>query len=446
MIKIRDLSVALMPRSALTLNPRNPRTHSKHQVRQIARSIETFGWTNPVLVDKDNRVVAGHGRLLAADVLKIDHVPVIRITDMTEAQRRAYVIADNKLAENAGWNSELLALELGELIDLDFDVTVTGFEIGEVDFLLADSETGAAAVLPQIDPATPPVTRLGDLWNLGPHRLLCADSTSAAAFDRLLAGAKCQMVFADPPFNLRISGHVSGMGAVHHEEFAMASGEMSSEEYVTFLKQTLGLMPAHIVDGGIAFLCIDWRHVFELLTAARSVFSELKNICIWTKDNGGMGSLYRSQHEMVCVFKHGRAPHINNVELGRHGRHRTNVWSYPGMNSFAPERAELLSAHPTVKPTALVRDAILDCSTPDGIVLDSFAGSGTTILAAELSRRRAFAIELEPRYCDVALRRYSQLTGTEPILSETDLSYSAVTALRVEARTEMNADAQQETT
>ena len=419
-LPIRELKVQVVPVATLKPYARNPRTHSKKQLRQIADSIRTFGWTKPILIDADAGVIAGHGTLAAAKLLGIDRVPTIRLEDMTAAQKRAYVLADNKLAENAGWDRELLALELQGLLEmeLDFEVTTTGFEMGEIDILISDLSHGVddeADRVPEIHSTLPPITHPGDLWQLGRHRLLCADATLPESFERLMTGEEAEMVFTDPPYNVPIGGHVTGLGSVKHAEFAMASGEMTEAEFITFLEQVLGLMAAHSRDGAIHFICMDWRHVLELLTAGRSVYSELKNLCVWTKSNGGMGSLYRSQHELVVIFKAGSAPHINNVELGRHGRNRTNVWAYPGMNSFGAERDNALAMHPTVKPVALVEDAILDVSRRGGVVLDAFVGSGTTLIAAERAGRRAFGLELEPHYVDVTLRRFRALTGMEPL-------------------------------
>lgn len=417
---IRDLKVESVPISALKPYPRNPRTHTKKQLRQIADSILTFGWTNPILVDAEGGVIAGHGRLEAAKLLKLDRVPVIRIEDMSAAQRRAYLLADNKLAENAGWDRELLGLELQGLLEMDpdFEVTITGFDMGSIDVLIGDldDETEEEANrVPDLDPAAASVTQPGDLWQLGRHRLLCDDATRRESIARLMDGELAQMVFTDPPYNVPIAGHVSGLGSVQHAEFAMASGEMTEAEYASFLTQVLGSLAAHSQQGAVHFICMDWRHLFELLTAGRSVYSELKNLCIWTKTNGGMGSLYRSQHELVAVFKVGSAPHINNVELGRHGRNRSNVWAYAGQNSFGAEREAALAMHPTVKPVTMVEDAILDCSKRDGLVLDVFAGSGTTLIAAERAGRRGFGLELEPAYVDVALRRFRAVMGIEPL-------------------------------
>ncbi len=350
-------------------------------------------------------------------MLGIAQVPTICIKDMTDVQKRGYILADNKLAENAGWDRELLTLELQGLIEMDlsFDVTATGFEMGEIDLLIGDSreEDDDADELPDTDPALPPVTQPGDVWQAGRHRLLCADATKSESFEVLMAGKRAEMVFTDPPYNVPIEGHASRHGSAKHLDFAMASGEMSEAEFIAFLRKVLALLAAHSRDGALHFVCMDWRHLFELLTAGRGIYNELKNLCVWAKTNGGMGSLYRSQHELIAVFKNGAAPHINNVELGRHGRNRTNVWTHAGMNSFCAERDEALSGHPTVKPVKLVEDAILDCSMRGGLVLDGFLGSGTTLIAAERAGRRAFGLECEPRV-DLTLR-FRKFTGIEPV-------------------------------
>jgi hypothetical protein len=302
-----------------------------------------------VLVDEHGAILAGHGRVAAAKQLGWTKVPVIEIASMTEAQKRAYVIADNKLALKAGWDEDLLALELGELalLELEFDLTLTGFEMAEIDLLIgggAEADPKADAV-PEADPG-PPVSRRGDLWLCGPHRVLCADATYPQSFATLLGSERAQLVFIDPPYNVPIDGHVCGLGAIRHAEFAMASGEMSEAEFTRFLQTVFGHLIAHSADGSIHFVCMDWRHISELLAAARELYVEQKNLCIWNKDNGGMGSLYRSKHELVFVFKAGLGPHINNVELGKHGRYRTNVWDYAGVNSLKAGRLEELALQP----------------------------------------------------------------------------------------------------
>lgn len=429
-----ELTVTQLPPGSLKPYARNARTHSARQIADIAASIKAFGFNNPVLIDKDGGIVAGHGRVDAARKLGLQTVPCVRLEHLTDEQKRAYILADNKLAEKAGWDPEILKIELQHLssLDLDFDVTVTGFEMAEIDVLLSDAPLAPdpADEVPQVEPG-PAVTRVGDIWQIGPHRLICGDSTKPEIYARLLDGAKAQMVFTDPPYNVRIGGHVCGLGQVKHREFAMASGEMSSDEFTCFLSTVFANLTGHAADGAIHFVCMDWRHMSEVLAAAAPVYSELKNLCVWAKTNGGMGSLYRSQHELVFVYKSGQAPHINNVELGRHGRYRTNVWSYAGANAFSRTRDADLDMHPTVKPVALVADAVLDCSKRNGIVLDAFGGSGTTLIAAARTGRRGYAIELDPHYCDVIVRRAEQVLGCEARLADSGTAFREVAAHRV---------------
>ncbi len=409
---------------------RTPRTHSKKQIRQIADSITAFGWTNPILIDGDGRVVAGHGRLAAAKLLGIDSIPTICLSNMTEAQLRAYAIADNRLAENAGWDRDLLAVEFRYIAELDasFDLTLTGFDLGDIEVML-DGETVANDrddAVPDPDSTRPAVSRPGDLWQLGPHRLLCGDARDPEAYRRLLDGRTAQMAFTDPPYNVRIDGHICGDGSVHHDEFVMASGEMDEAQFTSFLTTVLRNLTAHSQDGSIHYVCMDWRHIGELLAAGRAAYAELKNLCVWNKDNGGMGSFYRSKHELVFVFKNGTAPHINNFELGQNGRYRTNVWDYPGANSLKAERMEELRMHPTVKPVALVADAIRDCSHRGGLVLDSFAGSGTTLMAAERTGREACVLELDPRYVDTIIQRWQAASGQDAVHADSGETFAGI--------------------
>src|SRR6201984_687008 len=354
---MRRLSIEYLPISRIKLRTSNPRTHSDKQIDQIARSIQRFGFTNPIIPDGEDNLVAGEGRLKAAKRLCYSEVPVVRLEDMTEAEIRAYVIADNKLAENAGWDRNLLALELQYLSDLgldDFDVTITGFELPEIDVLIgelsaADNNNADEVIEPAPGPA---VTRLGDIWQIGDHRLICGDSTKAETYRALLGDKRAQMVFSDPPYNVPIAGHVGGLGKIQHREFAMASGEMSDAEFTAFLSSVFAQLASYSADGVIHFQCIDWRHIGEILEAGNAAYTELKNICVWSKANAGMGSFYRSQHEFVCVFKSGNAPHINNIELGKYGRYRTNVWNYAGVNEFGDGRSAL-ELPPTLKPVSM---------------------------------------------------------------------------------------------
>jgi hypothetical protein len=414
----RGLQTVEVDLKALRLDPKNPRRHHLSQVKQIARSIKAFGFNVPLLIDQHGMILAGHGRYLAAQQLGLSCAPVIRLDHLTPAQARAFSIADNRLTENASWDDQLLGeifLELSEL-DLEFDLEITGFSMGEIDLRIDGLDINQAGTVPPDIPIPEmnkvSVTQLGDLWELGRHRILCASSLEEASFEVLLHGREIGMVFVDPPFNVPINGHVSGNGKTHHREFAMASGEMSSVEFTQFLTKVMQLLAKNSRDGSLHYHCMDWRHLPEILEAGGTVYDELKNICVWVKDKGGMGSLYRSQHEMVLVYKKGRGAHRNNIELGRFGRYRTNVWKYPSANTLSRKGSEgdLLSMHPTVKPIALVADAILDCTVRGDLICDAFLGSGTTLLAAEQTGRFCYGLEIDPLYVDTAIRRWQMMT------------------------------------
>jgi DNA modification methylase len=416
------LSVTYRNISELKPFPRNARTHSRKQIKQIASSIREFGLTNPVLIDDHDQIIAGHGRVQAAKLLGLNEVPTIQIANLSSAQKRAYILADNRLAEKAGWDKEILAIELEVLRADGFEVELTGFEVSEVDIILDEaaatkSDRHQDDNIPDPQPA---VTRIGDVWQLGSHRLSCGNAIEGGFYGPLLQGSKASLIFTDPPYNVPIDGNVAnigGKGQVQYRSFVMGSGEMTSLDFTAFLTGTLRQLAVHSVDGSIHFICMDWRHMGEILAAGHQVYSELKNVCVWNKSNGGMGSFYRSKYEMVFVWKLGTAAHANNFELGQHGRYRTNVWDYAGVNTFGSRRMDDLQMHPTVKPVALVADAIKDCSKQGDIVLDPFCGSGTTIIAAERTGRKARALEIDPIYVDVAIRRWEQLTGKSATLS-----------------------------
>jgi DNA modification methylase len=411
-----SLSFEMLPIDIIKLNPLNAREHGRNQIEKLMRSVSRFGLITPLIIDGENLLLCGHGRLEAAKQLGFACVPVVRADYLSEPEKRAFVLADNRLAELASWNQKSLRRELEFLaeLDIDFDFAAIGFETGEVDFILEsdDDAIDRADSLPRLT-NLPPITKQGDLWLLGEHRLYCGSALERSSYDVLLAGDRAQMVFTDPPYNVPINGHVGGRGAVRHREFAMASGEMTPEQFQTFLATTASRIEEAVSDGAICFVCMDWRHCGDILQAVKCF--ELKNICIWVKNNAGMGSLYRSQHEFVFVFKCGAADHINNVELGKYGRNRTNVWEYRGSNSFGTDRESLLKYHPTVKPVAMVADAIKDCSKRGNLVLDPFGGSGTTLIAAEKAKRRAALIELDPLYTDVTIRRWQTYTGATAV-------------------------------
>lgn len=427
------MQIEHIPIADLAPNPRNARTHSKTQIRKLARAIREFGFNSPVAIGADGQVLAGHARIEAAKQLGMNTVPAIRLGHLTPEQARAYMIADNRVAELAGWDMTVLAEEFDALIDLDIDVTLTGFDVGEIDVMLEKTATDEQEEL-ELPPRLPEpgmtMSRPGDIWQLGSHRILCGSALEPGELDVLLTGAPVRMVFTDPPYNVPVDGHVSGLGTTAHREFAQASGEMSSVEFTRFLASFLTSAAATCIDGAILFCCMDWRHMSELLTASAEADLSVINLCVWKKTNAGMGSLYRSQHELVLVLKKGKSRHINNVELGRHGRHRSNVWTYAGANTFRKGRMEDLEAHPTVKPVAMVADCIRDVSNPGDAVLDPFLGSGTTLLAAEKTGRVAFGIEIDPVYVDVAIDRWQRMTGKAATLAGTDETFDSVRRLR----------------
>jgi DNA modification methylase len=402
----------------LTPAPHNARKHSRAQVRAIARSIEAFGFNAPILIDRNRQIVAGHGRYEAAKLLGLAQVPVIFLDHLTETQAKAYMLADNKLTDRSAFDDAKVAVQLKELSELvlDFDIEAIGFELPEIDFRIQSLDTSDAAdSADEFDAAIgPAVSITGDLWLLGDHRLYCGSALDATSYATLMEGNKAAAVFSDAPYNVKIDGHVSGNGKIKHREFAMAAGEMTEPEFTDFLATSLKLMCANTTQGALLYACMDWRHISEMHAAGRASGCDFLNLCVWVKGNGGLGSLYRSRHELVFVFKNGKEAHLNNVQLGRFGRNRTNVWNYPGVNTFARRGSERpLEFHPTVKPIAMVSDAILDSTKRRDIVLDAFAGSGTTLLAAERIGRRCFGIELDPLYVDTTIERWQRLTGRQ---------------------------------
>ncbi len=408
------LSVVYRRTEELTPDPRNARTHPKAQIDQLIASIEAFGFTNPVLVDECGVLIAGHGRLRAAKQLGLDEVPTITLVGLSATKKRALRLADNKIALNAGWDFDLLKRELGELsgLDIDMDLTLTGFSTGELDVLLTDTSDPDNEVIP----AAPkePRTKPGDIWTLGPHRVGCGDGRDTGFLAQVIGDGAIDAAFLDPPYNVRIGGHANVRDK--HREFAMASGEMTDDAFRTFLIDTLGACASVSRDGAVHFICIDWRHMDDVAVVGDRIYGERLNLCIWNKSNAGMGSLYRSKHELIFVYRVGDTQHLNMVELGKHGRNRTNVWDYPSVNTFQDTRRADLDLHPTVKPTGLVADAICDVTMRGDRVLDIFLGSGTTLIACERTNRVFRGVEIDPAYVDVTLERWTAMTGKEPEL------------------------------
>jgi DNA modification methylase len=422
------VSVSNVPTDRLKLSPKNPRVHSKKQIRQIGESIRAYGFMVPVLVDSDYEVIAGHGRVCAAKLIGMPKIPTIRIDHLNQRQITAYRIADNNLTLHSDWNTPVLREQIRELVadvNLDISLESLGFEMGEIDMMVAEDETDSDEADDLPEQCSTVISRIGDVWKLGDHRVICGDALQVDTFRKLMDGKLAGVVIADPPYNLPAES-IGGLGKVKHKDFLMAFGELSEEQFRHFLKNALTLGKHNSKPGSLHFVFMDWRHVSEICWAGKEVFSELKNICVWTKPNGGMGSLYRSAHELVFLFKNGNEPHHNNVQLGRFGRYRTNVWSYPSINVHSNGEGEgnLPALHPTVKPVRLVADAILDATGRRDIVLDPFLGAGTTLIAAEISGRIGYGVELDPRYVDVAIRRWQRYTGKAAVHAVTDETFN----------------------
>lgn len=415
-----------LPRLALTYrrledlkpDPGNPRSRSRQVQRRIERSMAEFGFVFPITADRHGMIVAGHARFEAAKALGYTHVPTICVEHLNTNQLKALQIADNRLVEQGDWHERLLgeALLSLSLQGIDLDVTLTGFDVPEIDLYIE----GLSKKAPEEDPGilapqegAIAVSRLGQTWLLDGHRLHCGNSLEVGAVDAVMAGAVADAVFTDSPYNVKIDGHVGGLGSIQHREFAMASGEMKPDEFRAFLRSSILQMTRATKPGGIMFMCMDWRHADDLTHVAKAEGLEHLNTCVWAKTAAGMGSLYRSQHEFVLVFRRPGARHRNNVQLGKFGRSRSNLWTYAGMTGFGnrSEEGDLLAIHPTVKPIQMVADAILDVTARGEVVLDPFLGSGTTLLAAQRVGRRCYAVELDELYVDTAIRRWQRFTG-----------------------------------
>jgi DNA modification methylase len=410
--------------------PRSFRSYKSATVKQAARFIETFGIRLPVLVDADRNVIAGEIWAMAVKFLGLPEIPVLFVEGLSPEQLEAYRVGIQRIPELASWDEGNLAQIFKEWTSrtLEFDIEVAGFSMPEIDSLIhkLDLADGAEISEEPLLPLGPVVTRAGDIWLANKHRILCGNCLEREAFQAVLRGEKAALVITDPPYNVAIDGHAGGKGQIHHREFAMASGEMKKAEFTVFLQTSFRLFVEFSADGSLHYIFMDWRHARELLEAGSPIYAELKNIIVWVKSNAGMGSLYRSQHEFVFLFKNGRASHRNNVELGRHGRNRTNVWNYAGATSLdgrQTDEGNLLGMHPTVKPVQMLADSILDSSARGEIVLDPFLGSGSTLLAAERVGRRLYGIEIDPLYVDVAIRRWQRLTGEQAINRATGRSF-----------------------
>ena len=431
-----NLSIQYVSTDIIKEYSTNAKTHNCKQINQIAKSIQAYGMLNPILLDENNTIIAGHGRYHALKKLGYQSIPCLHAKHLSDAQIQAYRIADNKLAENSDWDSELLSIELKSLqeLDINFDFDTLGFDSVEIDQLLHDRGDQSYTEEPLPDIPHNPVSQTGDIFHCGPHRVGCGDCRDQAFLKSLFKRSKAGIAITDVPYNVPITNHVRGKGKHQFDEFAMASGEMSPDEFVQFLTLSFLNLKKFSQEGSLFYLFIDWRHLKELFAATDDLFTDMLNLCVWNKSNGGMGSLYRSKHELIGVFKHGKGPHINNVQLGKFGRDRSNVWDYPGVSSFGKDRDDALTMHPTVKPVPMLADILLDASRPNDIVVDGFLGSGSTLMAAEKVHRRCFGVEIEPKYVDVILTRYLNETGDEPIHIESGLTFSELSNRRSSAK------------
>ena len=419
-VSIDDLSFP-----ARTLSQVNDRQH-----RQLMASITEFGFIAPLVISRGNEVIVCEKRLAAARELGLTQVPVVRANTLTPLQIRQYRIADNRLNELREWDADALKAELDEIIVLDPDVNIEalGYEVAEFDVAVQVVTEGEdpADIAPEL-PAEPQ-SRPGDIWEIDGHRLGCGDARDADFLRRLLDGEQPTCVFADPPFNRPVAQHIGGKGRIKHPEFVMASGEMSDAEFQQFQIDWLVQAVAVAQPGALIYVASDWRAPLATLAAAQTAGLEQVNFCTWELASPRLGSFYRSACEYFPVWKKPGGKSRNNVMLGRSGRHRSNCWHYPGANSFGAGRATL-HLHPTVKPLALVLDILLDCTARGDAILDPFCGSGTTLLAAQRTGRKARVIELDPRYVDVAVRRYQDVFGRAPRLQGSGLTLDELASM-----------------
>jgi DNA modification methylase len=400
---------------------RRVRTSDPEHVARLTRAISGFGFTVPVLISRDGEIVDGHIRVEAARALGLAEVPCMVVDHLNDDERRLLSIAVNRLQEKGAWDIDQLKLEFESLIELDVPLEATGFELPEIEVVLSSGDHAPdeeANDSPPVDHRLPAISRPGDCWRLGGHVVLCADACEGRSYQALMAGEVARIMLTDPPFNCPIDGFVGGKGEIRHREFVTATGEMSDERFEGFLHDFLACAMSCVIDGGIGLSFIDWRQVELLLHAGRRSGLSLQNIIIWDKGRGGMGGTYRNAHELIAMFKRGDAPHLNNIELGKHGRDRTNIWSYPGATTLGSSARQQLKFHPTPKSVELIVDAILDLTSRDDIVLDPFLGSGTTLIAAEKSGRRCHGLELDPAYVDVIVRRWQTFTGSTAIRAD----------------------------
>lgn len=409
------------------------REHPAKQEAALRGSITTFGPNGGIYVDRDGVIVGGHAVFKAMQDLGYHLFPVIRLSHLAGEMAELYGIGANKIAEMASSNEAVLKAQLLKLkpaiLKLQIEPEAFGISTAKFDDVTSPPSPDEVADQP-VEMPTSPVTEIGDCWVLGDHRLLCGDALIADSYQQLMQSELARMAFIDAPYGVPIFGHVSGLGKVKHREFVMGAGEMSRQQFAVFIGTYLKLLQNVLMNGAIGYHCMDFRSIAVLINAGEELYGPIKQLIVWNKTNAGMGSFYRSKHELIAVFKNGDAPHVNNFGLGETGRYRASVWDYAGANVFGKNRDADLQDHPTVKPTAMVMDAIKDVSKPGEIVIDCFGGSGTTLLAAEKTSRKARLMELDPIYVDVAIKRWQALTGKKAVLEADGLTFDEAAADR----------------
>ena len=402
------------------------RRHTKKQLRKAVHMFAEQGIISPIVVDRSYRIIDGHLRVMAARELGIDALDALVLSDISDAQRIELELALNRLPEDSTWDAANLKIKIEQLIEYNVDLTFTGFETAEIDNILSFEVIEPED---QNSTATDPVTQVGDIWRVGDHIIACGNALSPdEVLGNVLDGLElAKACITDPPYNVPTAGHIRT--TQKHAEFAMAAGEMNDQDFTEFLSRSITASLPYMDTTALYYLFMDWRHVGNLNTAAKYNGLIQQNLCVWSKTNAYMGSFYRSQHELVGVYS--RSDRFqNNIQLGSSGRYRNNVWIYEGVNSFSATRADDLTDHPTIKPTQMIADIILDCTSIGDCVYDPFLGSGTTCQAAERTRRRCLGIEYEPRYVDVALKRLKDRCGLDAIHLASNLSYAEIAAER----------------
>jgi len=418
------LEISYVPLDELRPSARKLRKLDPAHVREIASSINLLGFCDPLLIGHDNELIDGEARYEAAKQLGLDRVPCVRVEHLSQDEQRVLRLAVNRLAEKGQWDLDALKIEFEELVLLDAPIEIAGFSPAKIDHVILGDASESLEQGPLEPESSVAVARIGDVFQLGPHRIACGDATNPAVLARLLEGdAPARIILTDEPYNVKIAGNVTGG---RHREFAMASGEMTDAEFLAFNGGWMANVLPYLCDGGVLGTFIDWRGLPTVHSAAAQLGLIPLNLVVWAKTNAGMGSLYRPQHELFPLFKKGTAPHVNNVELGKRGRWRSNVWTYPGASSLGSDARRGLKDRPTVKPTAMLEDALLDLSNRGDVVIDPFLGSASTLIAADNTGPVCRGVELDPLYVDVVIRRYEATTGNPAVLVETGETFEAL--------------------